>query len=106
MNQSAARGFARDVQLRHLRCLLAVAQEQNLARAAEKLSLSQPAVSKTLAELESLAGAKLVYRGRRGARLTDAGDQLLAHALRILESVAEAAQSLAPEAAVRAPRLR
>lgn len=100
-------GFARGVQLRHLRCLVAVAQERHLARAAEKLSLSQPAVSKTLAELEALAGGlRLVERGRRGARLTSPGEQLLAHALRVLEAVGEAAQAFAPASTARTQRLR
>lgn len=99
-------GFARGVQLRHLRCLVAVAQERHLARAAESLSLSQPAVSKTLAELEALAGARLVERGRRGAQLTLAGQQLLAHAQRVLEAVGDAAQALVPAAAARIARLR
>ena len=48
----ATTAFARNIQLRHLRCLVAVAQERHLARAAERLALSQPAMSKTLAELE------------------------------------------------------
>lgn len=99
-------GFARGVQLRHLRCLVAVAQERHLARAAERLNLSQPAVSKTLAELEALAGARLVERGRRGAQLTLAGQQLLAHAQRVLEAVGDAAQALAPAATARIARLR
>ena len=98
--------FSRAVQLRHLRCLVAVAQERHLARAAEKLALSQPAVSKTLVELEQLAGARLVVRGRRGAQLTPEGEQLLGHALRVLEAVGDAAQALAPAAAMRTPRLR
>lgn len=98
--------FARGVQLRHLRCLVAVAQERHLARAAERLALSQPAVSKTLAELEQLAGARLVERGRRGARVTPAGELLLAHALRVLEAVDEAAQAFAPTAQARTQRLR
>lgn len=106
MNQQALAGFVRGVQLRHLRCLVAVAQERHLARAAERLRLSQPAVSKTLAELEALAGMRLVERGRRGAQLTGAGEQLLAHALRVLESIDEAAHSLAPTAEARTPRLR
>jgi pca operon transcription factor PcaQ len=98
--------FARGIQLRHLRCLVAVAQERHLARAAEKLSLSQPAVSKTLAELEALAGTRLVDRSRRGARLTPAGEQLLAHALRVLETVDEAAQAFSRTATARTQRLR
>jgi LysR family transcriptional regulator, pca operon transcriptional activator len=106
MNQPPARGFAREVQLRHLRCLVAVAQERNLARAADRLALSQPAVSKTLVELETLAGQRLVDRGRHGARLTAAGQDLLAHALRVLEAVGDAGQSLAGETPSRNARLR
>jgi len=106
MNDQASRGFSRDVQLRHLRCLVAVAQERNLARAAERLALSQPAVSKTLAELEALAGQRLVDRGRHGARLTAAGQDLLAHALRVLEAVGEAGQSLGGGSPARNARLR
>lgn len=99
-------GFARGIQLRHLRCLVAVAQERHLARAAERLSLSQPAVSKTLAELESLAATRLVERGRRGAQLTPAGQQLLTHAQRVLEAIGDAAQALAPASHAHIARLR
>lgn len=102
--------FARGVQLRHLRCLVAVAQERHLARAAERLSLSQPAMSKTLAELESLAGTRLVERGEAGRRgiqrFTVAGEQLLAHALRVLEAVDAGAQALRPDGGERVERLR
>ena len=96
----SADAFARGVQLRHLRCLVAVAQERHLARAAERLALSQPAVSKTLAELEALAGTRLVERGSAGRRgvqgLTPAGEQLLVHALRVLEAVDASALAIAP----------
>lgn len=102
--------FARGVQLRHLRCLVAVAQERHLARAAERLSLSQPAMSKTLAELESLAGTRLVERGmagRRGIqRFTATGEQLLMHALRVLEAVDASALAMAPGGGERLERLR
>lgn len=102
--------FVRGVQLRHLRCLVAVAQERHLARAAERLALSQPAVSKTLAELEALAGARLVERGQAGRRgiqgLTAAGEQLLAHALRVLEALDASAESLMPASGTRPQRLR
>ncbi|MDO9358016.1 MAG: LysR substrate-binding domain-containing protein [Polaromonas sp.] len=102
--------FVRGVQLRHLRCLVAVAQERHLARAAERLALSQPAMSKTLAELEALAGTRLVERGtagRRGIqRFTVAGEQLLIHALRVLEAVDASAQAVLPGVGERLERLR
>ncbi len=106
----SAAAFARGVQLRHLRCLVAIAQERHLARAAERLALSQPAVSKTLAELEALAGARLVDRSRAGRRgvqgLSAAGEQLLAHALQVLEAIDAVAQAVAPAAGGRIERLR
>lgn len=102
--------FVRSVQLRHLRCLVAVAQERHLARAAERLSLSQPAVSKTLSELEAIVGARLVERskaGRRGVQgLAPAGEQLLAHALRVLEALDASAEAVAPASGGRIERLR
>ncbi|MEJ7686846.1 MAG: LysR substrate-binding domain-containing protein [Variovorax sp.] len=102
--------FVRGVQLRHLRCLVAVAQERHLARAAERLALSQPAISKTLAELEALAGARLVERGSAGRRgiqgFTAAGEQLLAHALRVLEAIEASAQAVMPSSGTRPERLR
>src|SRR5690242_13059983 len=48
------------IRLRRLSCFVVVAQERTLARAAARLHLSQPAVSKTPAELEDLAGRRLV----------------------------------------------
>lgn len=102
--------FVRNVQLRHLRAFVAVAQERHLARAAERLALSQPAVSKTLSELEAVVGTRLVERsqaGRRGVQgLTPAGEQLLAHALRVLEAMDASAQAVAPAAGGRIERLR
>jgi DNA-binding transcriptional LysR family regulator len=105
-SRASATAFIRNVQLRHLRCLVAVAQERNLARAAERLALSQPAVSKTLAELEALAGLRLVERGPKGARLTAAGEDLLAHALRVLEALGEAGESVDGGRSTRNARLR
>ncbi|MCZ2495884.1 LysR family transcriptional regulator [Xylophilus sp. Kf1] len=102
--------FSRGLQLRHLRCLVAIAQERHLARAAERLAISQPAVSRILAELEALAGEPLVERaagGRRGIRgLTVAGERLLAHALQMLASVEQAAAAFRPAAAGGSQRLR
>ena len=102
--------FIRSVQLRHMRCLVAVAQERHLARAAERLALSQPAISKTLVELETMAGVRLVERGiagRRGVQgLTPVGEQLLAHALRVLEAVDASALAIAPTTGGQLQRLR
>ncbi|MGJ7578860.1 LysR substrate-binding domain-containing protein [Variovorax sp. RHLX14] len=102
--------FIRSVQLRHMRCLVAVAQERHLARAAERLALSQPAISKTLAELEAMAGVRLVERGTAGRRgvqgLTPVGEQLLAHALRVLEAVDASALAIAPTNGGQLQRLR
>jgi len=78
--------LAARLRVRHLNCFAAVAREQHLGRAAEQLRLSQPAVSKTLAELEALAGCRLFERGRHGARLTPAGAAFLPHALTVLDA--------------------
>lgn len=68
------------IRLRHLQCFLAVAQLGNLRRAAEALSITQPAVTKTLNELESLLGQQLFVRGRMGATLTDEAQAFMRHA--------------------------
>ncbi len=95
------------LRLRHLTCFVVVAQERTLARAAQRLHLSQPAVSKTLAELEALAGRRLVERGRAGAQLTQAGEQFLRYAVDVTQAMESAAGALtrsgtppAPAAAV------
>ncbi len=61
------------IKLRHLQCFLAVSQTASIQRAADALSLTQPAVSKTLSELESIVGFRLFERGRNGASLTYEG---------------------------------
>lgn len=85
--------FNQRIRLRHLYTFVAVAQQGTLGRAAETLSLSQPALSKTLNELEELAGARLFERGRLGAQLTMMGEQFLTHAIRVLDALNHAGQS-------------
>jgi DNA-binding transcriptional LysR family regulator len=94
------------IQLRHLTCFVVVAQERTLARAAGRLSLSQPAVSKTLSELEAMAGERLVERRRTGAKLTAAGERFLRYALDVTHAVDSATQALARADAPSAPSLR
>jgi len=85
-----------EIGLRHLTCFVAIAQERTLARAAERLHVSQPAVSKTLSELERLAGRQLVERGRAGTQLTPAGEEFLRHATEATRAVDAAAVALSP----------
>lgn len=91
------------IRFRHLSCFVAIAQERNLRRAAERLHLSQPAVSKTLVELESLAGVQLVERGRHGARLTAAGEQFLRHAVGVTQALESATAALMGSGEASAP---
>ena len=86
--------FNSRIRLRHIHCFVAVAQEGNLGRAAARLRLTQPAVSKTLVELEELAGARLFERGRQGARLTRDGEAFLMHALPVLEALDAAGKAI------------
>jgi LysR family pca operon transcriptional activator len=89
--------FSSRIRLRHIHCFVAVAQESSLSRAAARLRLSQPAITKTLVELENLIGARLFDRGRHGARLTHEGSSFLAHALLILEALQGAAMAIGPD---------
>ncbi len=98
--------FRSRIRLRHLHCFVAVAQTQHLGRAGERLGLTQPAVSKTLTELEALVGTRLLVRQRAGTDLTAAGMRFLRHALRILEDIDAAADSLTGAGAPRHERIR
>lgn len=86
--------FSQRIRLRHLHTFVAVAQQGTLGRAAETLNLSQPALSKTLNELEQLTGARLFERGRLGAQLTLVGEQFLTHAVKVLDALNTAGQAL------------
>src|ERR1700760_1641392 len=94
------------IRLRHLSCFVAVAQERTLARAAARLHLSQPAVSKTIAELEELAGRRLVERGRSGTQLTPAGEEFLRYAADVTQALDSAAAALTGTAAPVTPAVR
>jgi LysR family transcriptional regulator, pca operon transcriptional activator len=68
------------IKLRHIACFLEVAARAGFGRAAEALHLTQPAVSRAIAELEDILGAPLFERGRGGAVLTAEGVAFRAHA--------------------------
>ncbi|WP_411880486.1 pca operon transcription factor PcaQ [Polaromonas sp. YR568] len=83
------------IKYRHLQCFLAVAQHGSLQKAADVLSITQPAVSKTLKELEGLLAVRLFERGRRGAVPTREGEAFLRHAGASVSALREAVASVA-----------
>jgi monoterpene epsilon-lactone hydrolase len=92
------------VEVRHLRAFVAVAEELNFSRAAERLYLSQPALSRQIRTLERLVGCDLLHRTTHRVELTPAGDALLDRTRPVLVSLDEAiatAQSVGGELAAR-----
>ena len=87
------------VELRHLRYFVAVAEAESLTVAAEQtLHTSQPSLSRQIRDLEAEVGAQLLTRGARGVELTPAGMAFLGHARLVLsqvEAAGEAARRLA-----------
>lgn len=73
-----------DVELRHLRALDALAEAGTVTAAAARLHMTQPALSRTLAQMETRVGVRLVDRSSRHLALTQAGTTLLEHARAIL----------------------
>lgn len=84
----------RRIKFRHLTCFLEVARERSLSRAAERLSISQPAVSKTLKELEDTLGVRLFERGKRNLDLTQAGLTFLRYVAPGLKTLQEGVASM------------
>lgn len=77
------------ITLRQLQCLAAVADQLHFRRAAERLNLSQPALSAQVAQLEEQLGALLVERTRRRVLLTPVGRDVAERARAILRDVAD-----------------
>src|SRR5437762_2472730 len=76
------------IRLRHLQCFLAIVQNGTLGSAAQALSITQPAVTKTVNELEEILGAKLFERGRKGVTLTPEAEVFVPHANASMEALA------------------
>jgi DNA-binding transcriptional LysR family regulator len=86
-------------ELRHLRYFVAVAEELHFGRAAKRVHVAQPSLSRQIRDLEAEIGARLFVRNRRGVSLTEAGSELLGHARTVIDRL-----GLAFESARRAAR--
>lgn len=81
------------MELRHLRYFVAVAEAENVSRAALKLHVSQPALSRQIRDLEEELGFSLLERSAKSVRLTDAGRVFLTESRAVLERAAEAVKA-------------
>jgi len=96
------------IELRHLRAFVAVADDLSFSRAAHRLYITQPALSRQIRALEKLVGCDLLRRNSRNVELTLAGEALLASARQLLAGLDEAvtaARALGGELNVRMGRL-
>jgi DNA-binding transcriptional LysR family regulator len=82
------------VELRHLRSFLAIAEEGNITRAAARLHVSQPALSRTLAQLERSLAVRLVDRSTHHLTLTEAGTAFAASAGAAVQQLDEVIASI------------
>lgn len=82
------------IKFRHLVCFLEMARQGSLARAADVLAVSQPAMSKTLKELETLLDASLFVRSKSGITLTEAGVAFLRYAGPSVQALREGVTAL------------
>jgi DNA-binding transcriptional LysR family regulator len=79
--------ISRRLKLRHLNALVAVVEQGSMVKAAEQLAVSQPVVSKTIADLEKLLGLQLFERGRQGIEPTVYGRALLKRSVGIFDDL-------------------
>ena len=73
------------MELRHLRYFVAVAEEKSFNKAAERLFISQPPLSRQIKQLEEEIGVTLIDRDNRPLKLTEAGEFFYDHALQIIK---------------------
>ena len=95
-----------NVTLRQLRVFRAAAQERNFSRAGAAVGLTQPAVSRSILELESQLGLKLLDRTTREVVLTEAGASLAARLDRVLDELDQTLQDVSGMASGRRGKVR
>lgn len=87
------------MELRHLRYFVAVAEEENVTRAASRLHVSQPALSRQIRDLEEEIGFLLLERSAKSVRLTEAGRTFLDEARKVLQAADNAVKTARAKAA-------
>ncbi|MCW5683356.1 MAG: LysR family transcriptional regulator [Pseudolabrys sp.] len=95
-----------NLRARHLSVFAAVTRSGSMQRAAVEVHLTQPAVSKLIAELEAMFGTPLFVRSKRGVSLTECGQALLAGAQTMLNDLADTEKTIAAIAAGLIGRIR
>src|ERR1700756_5871874 len=77
------------MELRHLRYFVAVAEERNFTRAAQRLNMAQPPLSRQIQQLEEILEVQLFQRDSRPLKLTETGKFFYAHAVQLLAQTSE-----------------
>jgi DNA-binding transcriptional LysR family regulator len=86
--------IGRRIKLRDLHILMAIADTGSMAKAASRLRISHPAVSKAIAEIEGTLGVRLFDRGSQGAELTAHGEVLLRCGINVFDEMQQGLRSL------------
>lgn len=94
------------IKFRHLQTFVEVARQKSVVRTAEMLHVSQPAVTKTIRELEDILGVPMLEREGRGIRISRYGEVFLRHAGATMTALRQAVDSVSQEAARAGPPVR
>src|SRR5947209_8314987 len=86
--------LGRRLKLRHLEILLAVAEAGSMAKAAARLAISQPAISRAIADAEATLGVPLLDRGPHGVEPTQYGRTLLKRGLAAFDEIAQGVKEI------------
>jgi len=85
------------IKFRHLLCFLEIARQGSFAKAADAVAISQPAISKTLKELEALLQTRLFDRSKQGVELTPAGVRFMRYAAPCVQALRDGVSALRNE---------
>ena len=96
----------KSIKFRHLQTFLEVARQRSVGKAADVLHVSQPAVTKTIRELEQVLGVDVFERDGRGIKITRYGEVFLRHAGAALTALRQGLDSVSQEQFADAPPIR